>query len=911
MLSRRICLLVIAALWSACGGQATTVAAPEASNFTLPTQPPAASTVVVAPPSLHTAPAPMSEAVPFELRPGVTSEQWLAQLPTVADADKPIALPHEPDARELPAAQLPPLPAARPALPIDLQRPGTPVSSFRETLASKLALVRLPAADTAAAKETVAEALGAVASSELFFRWYFFELPDSMHPAEVELRLQQTGLLLTYQPNLPLHAKVLWNDPLLQPTSALTSQWAIYNVGQHPQSLYDADIDGDEAWSVTSARTMYWSTVAVADHAPHIGHADAPVYSLACRLSTTLNDLGCYPQQYVNTASHGTRVASLVAAKSGNGYGMAGVNYAAKVMSLDVINNGQPDWYAIINAIRFAVRNGAGVINLSVGTTGPVSYSNDLNDPMWAAIEFANQRDVLVVSAAGNEATYLDCGNQSCAELPANYNNTNQVVVSATNERFTNSSFTNWGTASVDIAAPGVAVASAVNGGGFAVDDGTSYSAPIVAGVMSLIKSLRPLATPYVMQSCLAYTPVAALNGVNRLSGVINAKGAVDCALTFGEQTPPPAFGLLAPASGAAINGLSPIFFSWQPTSDFFVAYDVFIDGQFQLRTYGTSASLMLPDGAHTFFVRATDAYGNWVNSTSSRAFTVDSVPPGPVTLLSPTSATPVTTLAVTFTWQAATGATSYELWVVGTNTRIITSGTSATVSGLTNGWYNWQVTAFDAAGNRTYSNPGLFLMSVTDTTPPPAFALLAPSNNSVVTPTSGAVTFSWQAAPDTGVTYTLYIDSTARGTTSATSLSVAVAPAGHLWWVAAQDATGNRRLSNTSWVVNVPGGGADGGVADSTPPPAFALLTPANAATVANSAVTFTWQAAPDTGVNYLLYVDGVLRGTTGSTAFALGGLSNGAHTWWVYAKDAAGNLRSSTSSFTLSVNAVAADGG
>ncbi|MBN8467639.1 S8 family serine peptidase [Corallococcus exiguus] len=656
----------------------------------------------------------------IESRPGATSDDVLSALPHAPRSFMPLRLPNTvplPDrvgkTRLLPEPRLPALSRATMVAEPGFRR--TRVAEVARRRAAKSALVRfaVPAEQLEAVLERAKAVLGAQRTQELYPQWHMFELPQTLTPEDVEQRLDTLGVPIMFEPDRAIDADVLWWDPLLQPSAGGWSQYYFYNVGQWPGSPYDHDVDADEAWDVTAAWPMYVTTAAVMDQAPEYWHGDAPRWSHLCRMSqTSVGDLTCYGQAYNGAFSHGTHVSGIIGAHAGNQFGMSGINWASQIMSLDVsiINDGRMDYYGILNSLRFAADNGAGVINMSFG--GPGTVGTNATDPMWAALEYANSRDLQVVIAAGNSNQWLDCGNTGCQFWPASYNNYNVITVGATDPAFYRAPFSNYG-ATVDISAPGMGIVSTVNGNSFAAWDGTSMAAPIVAGIFSMVKSLRPYATPYVMQSCMSYMPIPQLAGANRLSGVISAKGAADCAVSFGETTPPPVFNVTAPAHYS--QNPRTVTFQWQAAPDFYVRYQLFVDGRFVATTGGTAYTVSnLTDGQHTFYVRASDSYGNFRNSTHVFTFFVDATPPSAFSLSSP-AAGAATSASQTFSWQAAADANpvTYELYVDSV-LRARTSGTAYSVAGLAQGAHWWHVRAVDSLGNARSTSMRSFTVDAT-----------------------------------------------------------------------------------------------------------------------------------------------------------------------------------------------------
>jgi len=197
-------------------------------------------------------------------------------------------------------------------------------------------------------------------------------------------------------------------------------------------------------------------------------------------------------------ASHGTHVAGIVASV------FAGVP-ALEIMSVRAVPDGDERDKDVANAIRYAVDNGAHVINMSFGK----DYSPQ-KAVVDEAVRYADERGVLLVHAAGNEGknlaetatfpsrTYLDGGEA-----------THWVTVGASSWRGADTlvaPFSNFGQEQVHLFAPGVDITSAVPGGGFEANSGTSMAAPLVAGVAALVMAYYPELTPAEVRTLLLET---------------------------------------------------------------------------------------------------------------------------------------------------------------------------------------------------------------------------------------------------------------------------------------------------------------------------------------------------------------------------------------------------------------------
>lgn len=192
--------------------------------------------------------------------------------------------------------------------------------------------------------------------------------------------------------------------------------------------------------------------------------------------------------------THGTHVSGIIGAQRDNGIGVEGVADQVKIMSLRIVPDGDEYDKDIALAIRYAVDHGAKIINMSFGK----SFSPE---KAWvdSAVKYAEQKDVLLVHAAGNDAENLDSIENFPNPwlIPWKSNAKNYITVGASSNPSSSSSiaadFSSYGQKNVDVFAPGVKIYSTIPGGNnYGNLKGTSMATPIVSGLAALLKSYYP-----------------------------------------------------------------------------------------------------------------------------------------------------------------------------------------------------------------------------------------------------------------------------------------------------------------------------------------------------------------------------------------------------------------------------------
>ncbi len=188
---------------------------------------------------------------------------------------------------------------------------------------------------------------------------------------------------------------------------------------------------------------------------------------------------------------HGTAVAGVIVANTNNSIGIAGANWNSKVLAVKVLDSSGWGTYSNIAAgIIYAADHGAKIINLSLGGT---SYSSTLK----AAVDYAFSKGCVLVAAAGNSG-------DATVNYPAGF--ANVIAVGAVSSDMKLKSFSCYGE-HIDVVAPGSAIAPTINDG-YADWSGTSFSAPFVSGLASLVLSLNPSLLPQDIQRIIEATAV-------------------------------------------------------------------------------------------------------------------------------------------------------------------------------------------------------------------------------------------------------------------------------------------------------------------------------------------------------------------------------------------------------------------
>ncbi len=301
--------------------------------------------------------------------------------------------------------------------------------------------------------------------------------------------LARNNIVVTASPNMRIEIAQTPNDP------QFSSLFGMNNTGQ-TGGRPDADIDAPEAWD--RATGTGGTIVAVIDTGIDYNHPDlaANVWTNPGEIAGNgrdddgngyIDDIHGYNfvannGNPMDDNGHGTHVSGTIAGVGDNGVGVAGVNWHGKLMALKFLDNTGSGFLAdAVAALDYSVRMGAKISNNSWAGGGYEAL-------MARAIANARTAGHIFVAAAGNESA----NNNITTTYPANYNYDNVVSVAAVDHNDNLAYFSNYGSTSVDIAAPGVNIYSTLPNNRYGTYSGTSMAAPHVTGALSLLWDSEP-----------------------------------------------------------------------------------------------------------------------------------------------------------------------------------------------------------------------------------------------------------------------------------------------------------------------------------------------------------------------------------------------------------------------------------
>jgi thermitase len=340
-------------------------------------------------------------------------------------------------------------------------------------------------------KDRLIKSYGTSISEQLRLPETFIVRVPERRAGELAARLRRNLLVEYAEPDYIAQATETPDDPLF------SDQWGL------------AKIESPAAWDTTHG--VAGVDIAIVDSGIEGSHPDLSskiTASVNCTISSS-----CPTVTAVDGNGHGTHVAGIASAITGNSTGVAGTSWEGRLLSVKVLDDSGSGYYSwVANGIYWAADNGAEVINLSLG--GRYSSRTLRN-----AVDYAWSRGVVVVAAAGNTGS-------SSHNYPAYYSKA--IAVAATDQSDQRASFSSYGFW-VDVAAPGVSILSTYKGG-YAYMSGTSMSTPHVAGLAGLLFGQHPGWSNSQVRNQIEST-ADAISGTGSYwaHGRINACSAVGC----------------------------------------------------------------------------------------------------------------------------------------------------------------------------------------------------------------------------------------------------------------------------------------------------------------------------------------------------------------------------------------------
>lgn len=390
-------------------------------------------------------------------------------------------------------------------------------------------------------------------------------------------------------------------------------------------------INAPQAWDISTGDANI--VVAVTDNAIQVNHPDL-VNKIVPGRDVVDNDSDPSPCGG-NDGFHGSHVSGTVGAETNNNLGVSSIGYNISVMPIKIGNCSTGALTGGYDGVIWAADNGADAINMSWGGGGVSTYGQNVCNYAWNA-------GVILIAAAGND-------NSSQQFYPAAYNNV--VSVAATSNGDVKSSFSQYGSW-IDVSAPGSQILSTNEGTSYQFSQGTSMASPMVAGLVGLMLSHAPSATPQDIVDCLLSSAdnieSANPNYQGQLgAGRINAEEALICLNAFTFSLDAGITSILSPQGQLCSSTVSPEFelrnYGSQNLTSVTISYQ-YDGGGAGAQTINWTGSLpqggvemvslpnqTLSSGQHELFVSCSAPNGNTdqnnSNNNQTAAFTV--VPSG------------------------------------------------------------------------------------------------------------------------------------------------------------------------------------------------------------------------------------------------------------------------------------------
>jgi subtilisin family serine protease len=381
---------------------------------------------------------------------------------------------------------------------------------------------------------------------------YLIELDGSLSVEEAVERMSNDPRVEYAEPNYLLFPSAMPNDSLF------TQQWSLMNTGAFGTGKPGADISATRAWDLTTGSNDM--VVAIIDTGVDLAHPDlspnAWVNSRENPNNGVDDDGNGYvddrngwnfvtnrPNTYEDSGAdwHGTHVSGAIGAAGNNGIGVTGVAWRVKIMSLKFIGAGTGNTADAVKAINYVMDQKKRGVNVRVinSSWGGTNSSATLK----TAIQSAGNAGILFVCAAGNGGS--DQVGDDLAEVPYypaawSAEISSVIAVAAMDYTDNYASFSNYGSNTVQVGAPGVNTFSTAPDGQYGYGVGTSMATPHVTGVAALLFSREPSLSPSQARQRIVSTadPLPALARRVESSGRVNAYNALTNTLQQAPRQP-------------------------------------------------------------------------------------------------------------------------------------------------------------------------------------------------------------------------------------------------------------------------------------------------------------------------------------------------------------------------------------
>ena len=364
-----------------------------------------------------------------------------------------------------------------------------------------------------------------------------WNLPPGLGIARAAREIEQDPTVEFAEPNWIYQHQAASNDPYYTNGSL----WGMYGEGTSPSNTIGSQ--AGEAWvNKTDCSSVY---VGIIDEGMMMTHEDLagnvwtnpfdPVDGIDNDGNGYIDDVhgwdfaGNDNTVYDGSGDdHGTHVSGTTAARGGNGKGVAGVCWNIQLISAKFLGRNGGTTANAIKAVNYITdlktRHGLNLVATN-NSWGGGGYSTGL----YNAIASAGAADILFVAAAGNSGVNID----SSPQYPASYPNANIIAVAAIDNGGNLASWSNYGSTSVDLGAPGVSIWSSVpnkkNQSSYSSYSGTSMATPHVTGAAALYAAAHPGATAAVIKGAILSTalPTGSLSGKTATGGRLNISAAL------------------------------------------------------------------------------------------------------------------------------------------------------------------------------------------------------------------------------------------------------------------------------------------------------------------------------------------------------------------------------------------------